>query len=212
MTPPRSQAHETEAHRRRAARWKLIAMAVLLSLPVGIAYWAYSVAQPQGQLAYGELIQPARPVGDGIGTDASGKVVALSALKGQWLLISVQGSSCPLDCQQRLFLHGQLREMLGKDKDRVDSVWLVDDLAQTDKMSVLPGRGTWVLRVNQAVIAKWLGTSPNERLSDYLYVVDPMGNAMARFPAGFDGDGAKQIRKVLDRLLKASFAWDPPGR
>ena len=44
------------------------------------------------------------------------------------------------------------------------------------------------------------------------YVVDPLGNAMARFPAQFDGAGAKQMRRVWERLLRASVAWDPPGR
>jgi hypothetical protein len=39
------------------------------------------------------------------------------------------------------------------------------------------------------------------RIEDYLYVIDPLGNLMMRFPA--TGEPAR-IRKDLGRLLKAS--------
>jgi hypothetical protein len=38
-------------------------------------------------------------------------------------------------------------------------------------------------------------------MEDYLFLIDPMGNLMMRFPA--DGDPAR-IRKDIGRLLKAS--------
>ncbi len=196
----------------RLARWKLLGMALLLSLPVAIAYWAFSVLRPQGHLTYGALIQPARPLVDALAQDASGKPVALSSLKGQWLMVSVRGGSCDAACQQRLFLAGQFRETLGKDKDRVDLVWLVNDNAAfADSVQTRP-QGTWVLRVAPEVVQHWLGVSPGGDPGEDLYVVDPLGNAMARFPAQFDGAGAKQMRRVWERLLRASVAWDPPGR
>lgn len=212
MTPTAPNPTVTPEQARQRARWKLLAMVLILSLPVGIAYWAYSVAQPQGQLTYGELIHPARPVGEAMATDSAGQPYALARLKGQWLLVSVQGGACPADCQQRLFLQGQLRETLGKDKDRVDSVWLVNDNAAFSGSVLAQVRDTAVLRVLPNVAESWLGAPPQGTLSDYMVVVDPLGNAMARFPAQFDGDGAKQMRRVLERLLRASVAWDPPGR
>jgi hypothetical protein len=45
-----------------------------------------------------------------------------------------------------------------------------------------------------------------------LYVVDPMGNWMMRFPARMDAAGASRAKRDLDRLLRASASWDEPGR
>jgi hypothetical protein len=46
-------------------------------------------------------------------------------------------------------------------------------------------------------------------LEDHLYVVDPIGNWMMRFPAQAD---PKQVKRDLDRLLRASAFWDKGGR
>ena len=53
--------------------------------------------------------------------------LVLPALKGQWLLVSVSGGACDASCEGHLYLQRQLRESLGREKDRVDWVWLVDD-------------------------------------------------------------------------------------
>ena len=39
-----------------------------------------------------------------------------------------------------------------------------------------------------------------------------LGNTMMRLPAMFDGAGAAKAKRDLDRLLRASLSWDPPGR
>lgn len=50
------------------------------------------------------------------------------------------------------------------------------------------------------------------RRHEHLYVVDPMGNWMMRFPARMDLKGAAKAKRDLDRLLRASSSWDQPGR
>ena len=52
------------------------------------------------------------------------------------------------------------------------------------------------------------------QLADHLYLVDPMGNWMMRFPAGMDAidaSAAKDIKRDLERLLRASASWDRAG-
>jgi hypothetical protein len=46
----------------------------------------------------------------------------------------------------------------------------------------------------------------------FVYVVDPLGNTMMRFPAVLDAAQAAKARSDLNRLLRASLNWDPPGR
>jgi hypothetical protein len=63
--------------------------------------------------------------------------------------------------------------------------------------------------MSEADVARWLEPAPGYRLSDHLYVVDPMGNWMMRFPANAE---PPRMRRDLERLLRASSFWDRPGR
>jgi hypothetical protein len=45
-----------------------------------------------------------------------------------------------------------------------------------------------------------------------LYLVDPLGNLMMRFPAQMDAAGAGKAKRDLERVLRASAFWDTPGR
>ena len=193
-------------------RWKLLAIVILCSLPVLASYLAYFVVRPKGQAGFGELIEPVRPIAGQAGVALDGSTLALASLKGQWLLVSVGSGNCDSDCQQRLFLQRQLRETLGKHKDRVDWVWLVSDTAPLDPAMNKPLADAVVLRVDQATLDNWLAVPTGRNATEFLYVVDPLGNTMMRFPSRFDGAGAAKARLDLDRLLRASVSWDTPGR
>jgi hypothetical protein len=185
---------------------------LLCSLPAVGAYLAYFGAHPQGKAGFGELIAPVRPIGGQTAVALDGGVRVLSTLKGQWLLVSVGPGRCDAGCQQRLFLQRQLRETLGKDKDRVDWVWLISDNEMVDDSMHKPLADAVVLRVDQATLDSWLDVPTGQNVTQYLFVVDPMGNTMMRLPAMFDGAGAAKARIDLQRVLRASASWDGPGR
>lgn len=193
-------------------RWKLLVIAALCSLPLLASLFAYFVVRPEGRASVGELLNPVRELPQQSGLALDGTVSPLSALKGQWLLVSVDGGACPERCQQRLFLQRQLRETLGKDKDRVDWVWLLNDQAPVADSMRKPLGDATVLRVAPATLAQWLELPAGKTYADYLFVVDPLGNAMMRLPAHFDGGGAAKARRDVERLLRASASWDTPGR
>lgn len=193
-------------------RWKLLAIMLVCSLPIFAACYAYFVLRPQGQAALGELISPVRvmPQTPLVGLDGAPKL--LEPLKGQWLLVAVAPGVCDEDCRQRLFLQRQLREILGKDKDRVDRVWLVSDSQNPPVELAKPMSELAVLRVSDQVLKDWLEVPAGKSVTDYLFVVDPLGNAMMRFPARFDSTQANKARRDMERLLRASAPWDSPGR
>lgn len=194
-------------------RGKLLAIMVLCSLPVLMSYVAYLFAKPQGHAGFGELLQPVLPVpAQAMGTMLEGGAKPLNALKGRWLLVSVGDSACNTVCQDRLFRQRQLRETQGKDKERLDWVWLIQDQGPVADFMLKPLSGAVVLRVDPSLVAQWFKVEPGKTPADYLYVVDPYGNAMMRFPAVFDLAGAAKARRDLERLLKASVAWDVTGR
>jgi len=194
--------------RSKAGRWKMIAVLLVCAAPVIASYVTYYIIRPEGRRNYGELVSPQRPL-PAIGTvDLDGKPGELRALKNQWLLISVASATCAAPCQQRLYFQRQLRESLGKEKVRVDWVWLVTDTNAVDARLKLALTEATVLRVPVDAMAQWLLPATGPRL----YVVDPLGNLMMRFPANLDAAGAAKAKRDLDRLLRASGSWDKEGR
>ena len=118
---------------------------------------------------------------------------------------------CDARCESNLYLQRQLRESLGKDKERVDWVWLVsDDERVPDRLRPALGQAT-VVRVPAQALAQWLTPEAGHPLSDALYVVDPMGHWMMRFPT-VTQENASKAKRDLARLLRASASWDQPGR
>ncbi|HRB08889.1 MAG TPA: hypothetical protein PLH47_01825 [Ottowia sp.] len=201
-----------QARRTRAGRWQMLLLALVCAAPVIASYYSYYVARPEARRSFGELIEPQRPLPTASATDLSGRPVELSTLKGQWLLLSVAGGACDAACENNLYLQRQLREGLGKDKDRLDWVWLVSDDARLPE-ALLPALGqATVLRVPPAVLADWLAPAAGQALTEHLYVVDPMGHWMMRFPAGLDKAGAGRAKRDLERLMRASASWDQAGR
>jgi hypothetical protein len=198
--------------RSRYGRWKMFGVLLICAAPVIASYFTYYVLRPEGRRNYGELINPQRAMPDVVGTAPDGKSVSLGSLQGQWLLVSVAPGACDAACQQHLYFQRQLRESLGKEKDRLDWVWLVsDDASIAAELAPALSQAT-VLRVDGAALNAWLQPEPNHQIAEHLYVVDPMGHWMMRFPAAMDKAGAAKAKKDLERLLRASSSWDGAGR
>ena len=193
-------------------RWKMLAVLLTCAAPVIASYFTYYVVRPQGRGNFGELIDPQRPLPDQAVVSVDGQPGKLRDLKGQWLLVSAAGGACDEVCLKHLYLQRQLRETLGKEKDRVDWVWLVtDDVPIPDALRPAL-KGATVLRVGELQLSQWLSPAAGHLLQEHLYVVDPMGNWMMRFPAGLDLEGASKAKRDMDRLLRASASWDTVGR
>ncbi|PUE09212.1 hypothetical protein B9Z51_09905 [Limnohabitans sp. T6-5] len=208
---PDEVAHADEL-RTRMGRWKMVVLMLICASPVIASYFTYYVVRPDGRRNYGELISPQKDMPQVHATDLKGQSVALNSLKGQWLLVTVAAGHCAERCQQNLYFQRQLREVLGKDKDRVDRVLLVTDKASVSD-SLLPALNqAYVLRLEASILRSWLSPSQGYQLEDHLYVIDPMGNFMMRFPANMDVPSATKAKKDLERLLRASASWDQPGR
>ena len=200
------------AGRTRAGRWKMLAVMVICAAPVIASYLTFYVVRPEGRRNFGELVEPQRALPDLVATTLDGKSVNLRTLKDQWLLVSVSSGQCNALCANHLYLQRQLREGLGKDKDRLDWVWLIDDAAPVADALLPALKDATVLRVALPTLTQWLAPQTGHALEDHLYLVDPLGNWMMRFPAHVDTQGAVKVRRDLDRLLRASSHWDKAGR
>jgi hypothetical protein len=197
-----------------SSRLKLLAIVFACSLPVLLAYLAYYVVRPQGEASFGELISPVRAVPDAMATGLDGASIPLPSLKAQWLMVKLDGGDCTQECQKQLVMLRQFRLMLGKDMDRVDWVWLINDQATVNPVlsQRLKNDQATVLRTDPKALQAWFVAPEGKLLKDYIFVVDPMGNTMMRLPARFDSAGAAKAKRDMEHLLRASLPWDPPGR
>jgi hypothetical protein len=203
---------QADAQRTRSGRWKMMALMLVCASPVIASYFTYYVVRPEGRRNYGELIQPQKDLPLVSATNLQGEAVPLISLKGQWLLVSVSSGACAERCQQNLYFQRQLREILGREKDRLDRVWLItDDAPVPESMSAVLDMAQ-VLRMDAKAVQNWISPAKDQQLQDHLYVIDPMGNFMMRFPANMDVPGASKAKRDLERLLKASSSWDRAGR
>ena len=201
---------------RRGGRVRMLLVMLVCAAPVIASYLSYFVIKPEGRSNYGSLIAPTRSMPALDLTHAlatvDGKTLASASLKGQWLLLVVAPSSCDAACEKRLYMQRQLREMLGREKDRLDKIWLVTDagaIASPLAAAMSSAPATQVLRADRAALAAWLQPEPGHALEDHLYLVDPMGEWMMRMPAQAD---PVRVKRDLERLLRASASWDRPGR
>ncbi len=210
--PSPVRALENDERRTGSGRWQMLVVFLVCAAPVVASYFMYYVVRPEGRRNFGELIDPQRPLPDQVGTRLSGQSASLKALKGQWLLLSVAGGACDAACERHLYLQRQLREGLGKERDRVDWVWLIPDQAPVPDKLLPALKDATVLRVAPEVLSAWLRPSDGHQLAEHLYLVDPMGNWMLRFPAQLDLADAAKAKRDLERVLRASASWDQAGR
>jgi hypothetical protein len=202
-----------DAKRAFSGRWKMLAVMLACAAPVLLSYFTYYVLRPEARKNYGELIEPARPLPYITAQRLDGSTVPLPSLQGQWLILSIGGGACDAACEKRIYWSRQLREVMGRDKDRIERVWLVaDDVPVAPQLATqvhAPKLDAQALRVSRAELDKWLQPAAGNKLEDHLYIVDPYGNWMLRWPAQLDPSKAK---RDIHNLLRASGSWDQAGR
>lgn len=207
-----AQTLEQVSRRTTQGRLKMLLVLLVCAAPVAASYLTYFVIRPDGRSNYSELIHPTRAFPDLALTDLNGTAVQAATLKGQWLLVVVSGGVCDAVCEKLLWVQRQLRETLGREKDRLDKLWLITD-AQAPPPKVLEairtGVPATVLRVPEAALARWLQPDAGQTLNRHMLIVDPRGEWMMRVPA--DPDPGR-LKRDVEKLLRASASWDLPGR
>lgn len=187
----------TDERRRRGRRIALVILA-FCAAPTVAAWLAYFVWQPQSRTNYGDLVEP-RSLSDPELRGFDGSPFRLSQLRGKWVLLQVDSAACSDRCRKKLVYMRQARLALGKDADRIERVWLVDDAGVPDPVLLREGGGLKVVRAPGRSLLEELPSSGNP--AGYIFVVDPLGSLMLRFPG--DPDAPKMV-KDLARLLKVS--------
>lgn len=180
------------------SRSKFLLLMGVFVVPVVAAYLAYFGWRPAGHTNYGELLK-VTPLLQATGTSLDGAPLNLDALRGKWLMVHVGASSCDAACSRQLYLMRQIRIAQGKEQSRIERLWVLTDRGTPDASLLQAHAGLLVWRPADAAFVAQFPGAPNR--DGHIYLVDPLGNLMLRFPAEPD---AKRMMKDLKLLLKAS--------
>ncbi len=189
--------------RRRTAWWLLL---LVVAIPLAATLYVGLVLRPGGRPAYGELVQPQRPVPRLRLRTLDGRPFDLRRLDGYWLMLVAAPASCDRSCQQLLYAMRQFRLAAGVDEYRVARVWLITDDAPVNPGVLAPAAGTLMLRADPGQLRRWLPLRPGATLQGPMWLVDPLGNLMLRFDAGFD---PVRALAVFSKLLYNTRSWKP---
>jgi hypothetical protein len=183
-------------------RWKLFAVIAVCASPLIASYLAYYVIRPTSRSNYGALIDPrAYPIPPLASATLDGRPEGLDQYKGKWIMLKVGGGACADACRKQLFTMRQERLMQGKEMDRVERVWLITDREPIDTMLIRQYDGMHMLHADPARVAKWLPVDAGSTADEHIYLIDPLGNLMMRFPADPE---PRKMYKDIAKLLKAS--------
>ncbi len=194
---PAPNASEPSHWRRYRTLYLLIALCVA---PVVASYLLYYVAPPAGRTNYGELVEQ-RPLPPLTLKLQDGTPYDPKQLLGQWVMVHVDSAACADACKNKLWQMRQLRAAQGKNSDRIERVFLVIDSEPMETMLLREYDGTHFLRASRAELERFLEPQPGARLEDHVFMIDPIGNLMLRWPKDADPN---RMKRDLGKLLKAS--------
>lgn len=185
----------------KRGRLKLLAVLLVCAAPVIASYFTYYVIRPDGRVNYADLIEPQVALGDLRARRLDGEPVQVSQLRGKWVMVMSGPSTCDAACVERLYHIRQVRLTTGRERDRVERLWLLTDAGSPDSALLAQHEGLVVWRFEGGAPDPRLTASAGHKPEDHVYIIDPLGNLMMRFPAQAD---PSKMKKDLNKLLRAS--------
>lgn len=179
---------------------QFLLIAVFFVGPLAIAAWLYfggSNWRPAGQTNHGTLIEPVVTLPVASLATADGSATAPGFLRGKWSLLYLERSDCDERCRQALVQLRQIRLALGAQADRLQRVFLCDGaIPEAPWFEAGHGGLIYAIVATDSSLTAALGS-----LNSGLYIVDPLGNLMMRYPVNTQ---SKPIYQDLKKLLKLS--------
>ncbi|HKB83371.1 MAG TPA: cytochrome C oxidase subunit I [Burkholderiales bacterium] len=184
----------------------LLLLGAISLAPFAGSLLLYYFWEPQTFTNYGELIAVEPLAGVTIPV-RSGKPFRIDDLRGNWVFLMADAGDCNDYCQSKLYVMRQIRLTQGKDRERIERIWLIPDGVRPLPVIEAEYQGTrTILPASDDFLAR-LPASESPR--DHIYVIDPFGNLMMRFPRNVD---PQRMKKDINKLMKVSGGWIQTGK
>lgn len=201
---------EIDPQQRRRSRIKLVSIFALFAVPLLVAsiylHLVRSSGGTIGDTSRGELINPAVALTEFSLQQQEEEAFTLDSVRGSWTLLYMPEGDCLDICQRNLYHMRQVRLALNHRMDRVQRAVLLEsadqlnDTLRSEHSGLMIATGTperqSVLR--QQIVAAQVKMEPRDNA---IYLIDPFGNLMLRFPSDLPPES---MLKDLKHLLKVS--------
>ncbi|PXW87624.1 cytochrome oxidase Cu insertion factor (SCO1/SenC/PrrC family) [Nitrosomonas sp. Nm84] len=182
----------------KANRRKFLLLLVLMCAPVVISYSLYFSEYKPESKHYGDLIPVTKVAGKGT-NQIDNTILRMKDFHGKWILVTVDSGHCDEACQSKLYFMRQVRLVQGKEKHRIERLWLINDDVAPDAELTKQHEGTFFVNAKDSEILSSIETK--EVQTKHIYLIDPIGNLMMRFPENIDGT---KMGHDIKRLLHVS--------
>jgi len=166
------------------------------ALPIAASFFVYAFLRPAPTANYGELLRSPESITRSSFIRTTGGAIRFQELAGRWILLASEGDACDEACRAKLVAIRQVRLALGREADRVAMVTVLGPRAAVPAGLEDEHPGMVFARAQAPL-------PPSSATADeaHIYLIDPLGNVMMRWPARPD---YKRMKGDLDRLLRAS--------
>ena len=179
----------------KANRRKFLLLLALMCAPVVISYSLYfSEYRPESR-HYGDLIPVVKVMGKGT-NQVDNTILRMKDLHGKWILVTVDSGHCDEACQEKLYFMRQVRLVQGKEKHRIERLWLINDDVVPDTELTKQYEGTFFVSTKDSEILSFIETE--EIQTKHIYLIESRGSLMMRFPENVEGTKMRHdIRRIL---------------
>lgn len=183
---------------KKSNRRKLLLLLALMCAPVFISYTLFFLEYRPESKHYGDLIPITKVTGTGT-NQADNTILRMKDLHGKWVLLTVDSGQCDEACQKKLYFMRQVRLVQNKEKHRIERLWLINDDVKPDSELAKKYEGTFFVSAQNSEILSFIETKESQ--TKHIYLIDPLGNLMMRFPENVDGT---KMGHDIKRLLHVS--------
>lgn len=175
----------------------LLGLVCFFALPIALVLVLHLSGWRPGGASHGELLTPPQPLQLPALHDLNGQPYASQQWQGKWSLLYVAGrDGCAAPCQQQVHLLRQIHATLNKDIERAQRVLLLPNSADQSHLPALQRRYPDLIVLLADAQPQLAGQQSG------VFLVDPLGNLILRYPPDYDPQG---LRKDMQRLLR--YSW-----
>lgn len=149
---------------------------------------------------HGDLIQPPRPMPETGLLRSDGLPLAGTDLRGHWLLVLTVNGACDGSCRESLQQMTQVHRALNKEQNRLRRVLITTEAGVIQPEAQPASPDLIAATIVPAAQSAWANVLDVK--GQTLFIADPMGNVIMRYP---DPTATRGVLKDLERLLK--YSW-----
>jgi hypothetical protein len=182
---------------------QLLLIVLVCTAPIILANAMFYFWESKGGYQHGELLTPVIPLENVSAQKIPNKeLVDLKALQGKWRLIAIADmNSCNQACELELIEMRQIKLSMGEDLQRLkNTLLLIEPMTAENQQKYLKAFPLFdILENADEIISQVQAAFSLENARDGVFLIDPLGNIVMRYPLG---SGPKGKSKDLHRLFK----------